>query len=118
MNMSKKRLTCLSITLMIILTVYLYQVLRPTIIIHSPVETGYLGKVSKIDGCIDKLYFKNHLVKYRLPHIWNWGEEDEIAIFTRNYYELLKKENIDFWKMDVFLNEDGYYVSHSLRGYF
>lgn len=113
-----KKMLFVSLGIFIIASVYLYQISRPIIIFHTYKESGYLGKVSTFDGCIDKLYIKNHIAQYRLPHIWNWNKEDEIAIFTRNHNDLLKKEDIDFWKLDVFLDENGYYVSHSKTGYF
>lgn len=107
-----------TVILIIVLLTLVYQETRPTIIIHTHTESGYLGKVSKIDGCIDKLYVKNHKVNYRLPHIWNWEEQDEIAVFTKNYRELFTKEGLDFGRLDIYLDENGYYESHSSTGYF
>ena len=87
----KRRAIVAFILLLVTLFVYIYQVSRPTIIFHTHTESGYFGKVSTLDGNINKLYSKNHKVTYKLPHIWNWKEEDEIAIFTRNYNDLFKK---------------------------
>jgi len=102
----------LSIVIFTMLVIYLYQELRPTIIFHTYSESGFLGKVSTIEGHIDKLFINNHRAKYKLPHIWNWNKEDEVAIFTKNYWDLFKKEDVNFWKLDIFLDEDGYYAKH------
>lgn len=69
-------------------------------------------------GVQDKLYIKDNVAKYRIPYTWNWKEDDEIAIFTRNYGDLLKKKDIDFWRLDVYLNEEGNYIRHTERKYF
>lgn len=53
----KKKLW-LSILTLVILSVYLYQESRPTVIFHTYKESGYLGKVSTFSGSIDKLYIK------------------------------------------------------------
>ena len=113
-----KKYKKISVVVFIALSVWVYQELRPTIIFHTPQESKYLGKVSTISGTIDKLHIKNHTVKYRLPYIWKWKEDDEIAIFTRNYGDLLKKEDIDFWRLDVYLDEEGNYIRHTERKYF
>ena len=97
---------------------YVYRELQPTVIFHTPQESKYLGKVSEINGCIEKLYIKNHVARYRLPHIWNWNEEDEVAIFTKNYNDLFQKQDIDFWKLHIYLNEDGRYRKHTITGHF
>jgi len=99
------------------LLIYLYQELRPTIIFHTYQESVYLGKISAHDGTLDKLFTHNHKVKYRLPYIWKWNDDDEVAIFTKNYDDLFKKEDINFWKLDVFLDENGGYASHSTTEY-
>jgi len=94
-----------------------YQELCPTIIYHTYQESVYLGKVSACDGGIDKVFARNHKAKYRLPHIWKWNEDDEVAIFIENCPDVIKKENIDFWKLDVFLDENGRYASHRKTEY-
>jgi hypothetical protein len=94
-----------------------YQELRPTIIFHTYQESVYLGKVSTITGDIDKLFTRNHKVKYRLPHIWKWSEDDEVGIFTKQYDDLFKKEDITFWKLDMFFDENGRYASHHITEY-
>ena len=91
-----KRYKKTSIVVFIALSVWLYQEFRPTIIFHTPQESKYLGKVSTFSGSIDKLYIKNHISQYRLPHIWNWDGKDEIAFFTKNHNILLMKEDICF----------------------
>lgn len=113
-----KRKVFWAITALIILFIYLYQESRPTLIFHTPVESGYLGKVSTFSGAIDKLYIEDHIAKYRLPHIWNWKDDDEIAIFMRNYGDVFKKKDMDFWRLDVYLDENGRYKSHAVRKYF
>ena len=113
----KKKLW-LSILTLVILSVYLYQESRPTVIFHTYKESGYLGKVSTFSGSIDKLYKKNHISQYRMPHIWNWDGKDEIAFFTKNHNILLMKEDMDFWKLDVYLDENGYYKKHTIKKYF
>lgn len=107
-----------SIVVFIALSVWLYHEFRPTIIFHTPQESKYLGKVSTFSGSIDKLYIKNHISQYRLPHIWNWDVKDEIAFFTKNHNILLMKEDIDFWRLDVYLDEEGNYIRHTERKYF
>ena len=113
-----KRYKKTSIVVFIALSVWLYQEFRPTIIFHTYKESGYLGKVSTFSGSIDKLYIKNHTAQYRFPHIWDWDDENEIAIFTKNYNELLTKKDIDFWRLDVYLDEEGNYIRHTERKYF
>lgn len=113
-----KRYKKTSIVVFIALSVWLYQEFRPTIIFHTYKESGYLGKVSTFCGSIDKLYIKNHTAQYRFPHIWDWDDENEIAIFTKNYNELLTKKDIDFWRLDVYLDEEGNYIRHTERKYF
>ena len=92
---------------------WLYRELHPTIIFHTPQETKYLGKVTEISGSIQKLYINNHIVKYRLPYIWEWQEDDEVAIFITNYGNVIHKEDLDFWKLDVYLDENNFYLNHT-----
>lgn len=113
-----KKTLWVSILVLLILSVYLYQEFRPTVIFHTYKESGYLGKVSTFSGSIDKLYIKNHAAQYRFPHTWDWDDEDEIAIFTKNYTELLTKKDIDFWRWDVYLDENGHYKKHTIKKYF
>lgn len=114
-----KRYKKTSIVVFIALSVWLYQEFRPTIIFHTPQESKYLGKVvCTYSGVQDKLYIKDNVAKYRIPYTWNWKEDDEIAIFTRNYGDLLKKKDIDFWRLDVYLDEEGNYIRHTERKYF
>lgn len=114
-----KRYKKTSIVVFIALSVWVYQEFRPTIIFHTPQESKYLGKVvCTYSGAQDKLYIKDNVAKYRIPYTWNWKEDDEIAIFTRNYGDLLKKKDIDFWRLDVYLDEEGNYIRHTERKYF
>lgn len=109
----------ISVVILVALSVWLYQELRPTIIFHTPQESKYLGKVvCTYSGVQDKLYIKDNVAKYRIPYTWNWKEDDEIAIFTRNYVDLLKKKDVDFWRLDVYLDEGGNYIRHTERKYF
>ncbi len=76
----------------------------------------YLGKVvCTYSGQQDKLYIKDFTAIYRMPYTFNWNESDEVAIFMKNYGNVLKKEDIDFWRLDIFLDEQGRYKSHSTR---
>lgn len=86
-----KKTLSTAIVMVIILSGWLYRELRPTVIFHTPQESKYLGKVSEIDGCTEKLYVENHVARYRLPHVWNWKE--------------------------VYLDEDGSYQSHTKTKY-
>lgn len=105
--------------MLLVLSVYLYQEFRPTVIFHSPNEYEYLGKVvCTYSGEQDKLYIKDYVAIYRIPYTYNWNEEDEIAIFMRNYGDVLKKEDINFWRLDVFLDENGHYKKHTIKKYF
>lgn len=112
-----KKLLSVALIMAVVLSGWLYRELRPTVIFHTPQESKYLGKVSEIDGCIEKLYVVHHVARYRLPHVWNWKEEDEVAIFTHNYGDLFQKADLDFWKLDVYLGEDGSYQSHTKTEY-
>ena len=114
----KKPLIIFGIIALIVLACYLYHVLRPTVIFHTAIESGYLGKVSTFSGSIDKLYTKNYKAKYRLPYKWKWNKDDEIAIFTYNYNDLLKKEDVGFYRLNIFLDENGFYSKHSEKQYF
>lgn len=61
----------------LVLSGWLYHELHPTIIFHTPQESKYLGKiVCTADGDLEKLYIENHTVRYRLPYLWSWKEED------------------------------------------
>lgn len=114
-----KKILWVSILMLLVLSVYLYQEFRPTIIFHSPNEYEYLGKVvCTYSGEQDKLYIKDYVAIYRIPYTYNWNEEDEIAIFMRNYGDILKKEDINFWRLDVFLDENGHYKKHTIKKYF
>ena len=97
----------------ILIVIYTYQVSRPTVIIHTEYKTGYLGKLSEIDGNIENLFIENYKVSYKLPHSWQWEENDEIAIFTPNFNDILRKNNIDFWHLDIYLDEVGKYKYHT-----
>lgn len=114
-----KKILWVSILMLLVLSVYLYQEFRPTIIFHSPNEYEYLGKVvCTYSGEQDKLYIEDYVAIYRIPYTYNWNEEDEIAIFMRNYGDILKKEDINFWRLDVFLDENGHYKKHTIKKYF
>lgn len=108
------KLLWLSILTIVILSVYLYQEARPTVIFHTYKDSGYLGKVvCTYNGKQDKLYIEEHIAIYRIPYTYNWNEDDEIAIFMRNYGDVLKKEDINFWRLDIFLDNQGRYKSHN-----
>ena len=57
----------------------------------------------------------NKIATYRIPYTWCWNEDDEIAIFMRNYDNLLQKRDIDFWRLDIYLDEKGYYIRHTKK---
>lgn len=101
-----KGMIIIAIIVVLVLFGWLYRELHPTIVFHSPQESKYLGKVSGTDGSIEKLYIKDHTVKYRLPYIWEWQEDDEVAIFINNYGDVIHKEDLCFWKLDVYLDEN------------
>ena len=96
-----------SIVLSIITLLYFYYILRSAIIFHSPNEYEYLGKVvCTYSGEQDKLYVKNYTAIYRIPYTYNWSENDG---------NVLKKEDVVFWRLDIFLDDQGQYKSHSIR---
>ena len=95
-----KGIIILAIIVVLVLFGWLYREFHPTIVFHSPQESKYLGKVSGTDGSIEKLYIKDHTVKYRLPYIWEWQEDDEVAIFINNYGDVIHKEDLCFWKLE------------------
>jgi len=105
------------IIIVLMLSGWLYRELHPTIIFHTPQESKYLGKVSEISGSITKLYIDNHIAKYRLPYKWEWQEDDEVAIFINNYGDVIHKEDLDFWKLNIYLDEDNRYLSHTKTEY-
>lgn len=51
---------------------------------------------------------KDKPVVYRIPYTYNWSKDDEVAIFMKNYGNVLKKDDIDFWRLDIYLDKDGY----------
>lgn len=112
-----KGLIKIVIIMVFILFGWLYRELHPTIIFHTPQENKYLGKVSEISGSIVKLYINNHIVKYRLPYIWEWQEDDEVAFFINNYGNVIHKEDLVFWKQEVYLDENNCYLSYSTTEY-
>jgi hypothetical protein len=114
----KTAVIILTVLALAITVIYLYQALRPTVVFHTHAKSGYLGKVSTFSGSVDYLQIKNHKAKYRLPHIWKWNDEVEIAIFTENFKDLFKKEDINFCRLHIFLDENGYFVNHFETKYF
>ena len=107
-----KGIIILAIIVVLVLFGWLYRELHPTIVFHSPQESKYLGKVSGTDGSIEKLYIEGHTVKYRLPYIWEWQEDDEVAVFINNYGDVIHKEDLDFWKLNIYLDENNFYLNH------
>ncbi|MFV0346585.1 MAG: hypothetical protein ACK5IQ_10125 [Bacteroidales bacterium] len=101
-----------SIILLIILSVCAYRISRPTIIFHTQNRSGYLGKVSRFNGEIDKLYVKDSIAKYQMPHIWNWSKDDEIAIFLKNENFLYTIKDISFWREHIYLDKYECYEKH------
>ena len=76
---------------------WLYRELHPTIIFHTPQKSKYLGKIAcTADGDLKKLYIENYTVRYRLPYLWSWTEEDEVAIFIDNYGDVIHKKDLNF----------------------
>ena len=113
-NFSRKFIY-LSVIVCGVVGIFGYQWSPPTITIHTELESGYLGKVSEIDGNIVRLIVDNNKVSYSLPHTWQWKDDDEIAIFTPNYSDIFRKDNIDFRRLDIYLDEQGKYKSHTKR---
>lgn len=113
-----KGLIKITIIMVIVLFGWLYQELRPTVIFHTPQESKYLGKVvCTVSEDLDKLYIENHVVRYKLPYIWNWKEDDEVAFFMPNYGSIIQKKDLDFWRKNVYLDEDGNYLKHTKTEY-
>ena len=80
----------------LVLSGWLYRELHPTIIFHTPQESKYLGKiVCTADGDLEKLYIE----------------------IIDNYGDVIRKEDLDFWKLDIYLDEDNCYQSHSKTEY-
>jgi len=97
---------------------WLYRELHPTIIFHTTQESKYLGKiVCTANGDLEKLYIENHTVRYRLPYLWSWTEEDEMAVFIDNYGDVIRKKDLDFWKLDIYLDENNCYLRHNKTAY-
>ncbi len=109
-----KGLTITAVIMVLVLSGWLYRELHPTIIFHTPQENKYLGKVSGINGNITKLYTDNHIVKYRLPYIWEWEEDDEVAVFINKYGDVIHKEDLNFWKLNIYLDENNFYLNPML----
>ena len=102
----------------LVLSGWLYREFHPTIIFHTPQESKYLGKiVCTSDGDLEKLYIENHTVRYRLPYLWSWNEDDEAAVFIDNYGDVIRKEDLDFWKLDIYLDENNCYLRHNKTEY-
>ena len=82
----------ITVIIALVLFGWLYREFHPTIIFHTPQESKYLGKiVCTANGDLEKLYIKNHTVRYRLPYFWSWNEEDEMAVFIDNYGDVIRK---------------------------
>lgn len=112
----KKKIGVGIILFLSIVISFAYQYSRPRIIIHAYAETGYLGKVSDFERETDKLILKNYTATYYLPHLIFWHKDSEIAIFTPKYNDLFRKEDIDFLRLEIFLNKDGTYRSSKKIG--
>ena len=46
-----------------------------------------------------------------------FGVGKEVAVFIDNYGDVIRKEDLDFWKLDIYLDEDNCYQSHSKTEY-
>jgi hypothetical protein len=82
-----------------------------------PTRKQILGKVPGINSNIANLYINNHIIKYRLPYIWKWQKDDEVAVFINNYGAVIHKESLDFWKLDIYLDENNFYLNHKKTEY-
>ena len=116
------------------LFVYLYdELLRPALIFHTDATSDgkqsiVLRKEYLINGEHDSPFFDRKLaanvngdrIKYRLPYQWDWWDDErEIVIYIgRRYNGVFKKEDVNFWRMDIFIDGKGYYVNHSTTEYF
>lgn len=60
---------------------------------------------------------KRHKRLIKAVIIWEWQEDDEVAIFINNYWDVIHKEGLDFWKLDVYLDENNCLLSHSTTKY-
>lgn len=85
------KLTLLLVIGCVIIGIVVYHMSRPKITIHTEFESDYLGKVSEFDGNIVRLIVENNKVLYRLPHTYQWKEDDEIAIFTLRYNDIFHR---------------------------
>ena len=101
----------------LVLSGWLYRELHPIIIFYISQENKYQGKVSGINSNIANLYINSHIIKYRLPYIWKWQKDDEVAVFINNYGAVIYKESLDFWKLDIYLDENNFYLNHKKTEY-
>lgn len=66
-------------------------------------------KVSEIDWNIKRLYSSNGVVKYKFPIYWFSGN---VAFFYKGNSELFNKEDIDFCKIILFIDNKGNIISY------
>lgn len=90
---------------------------QPMIIFHTSFESGYLGKVSTNCGETHLLMVDGYTAKHRLPHSFFWTDDTEIVLLTRNYNDLLTKKEMDFWRLEIYLNPDGSYKTSIKKTY-
>lgn len=95
-----------------------WYVSLPMIVFHTKFESGYLGKISTNCGESHLLMVDGYTAKYRLLHKCFWKDDEEIVLLTKSYNDLLTKEDIDFWRLEIYLNPDGSYENSIKRTYF
>lgn len=116
MSLKRKTMVKWCVAIGLILMLFGYYALQPAIVFHSPNEDEYLGKaVCTYSGEQVRLYIKDKPVVYRIPYTYNWRGDDEVSIFMKNYGSVLKKGDIDFWRLDIYLDKDGYCTKSEKR---
>ena len=86
--------------------------------IPYPTREQVFGKDSLYGrwGFGETVYRKSHR-PIQVAYLWSWTEDDEVAVFIDNYGDVIRKKDLDFWKLDVYLDEDNCYQSHNKTEY-
>ena len=64
------------------------------------------------------LYHELHpTIIFHTPQESKYLGKIEVAVFIDNYGDVIRKEDLDFWKLDIYLDEDNCYQSHSKTEY-
>ncbi|MDG6896181.1 hypothetical protein [Volucribacter amazonae] len=93
----------------ILVALVIFNNIRSEIIFKSIDGSDFIIKVSELDWNIKHLYSSNGMVKYKFPIYWYSGN---VAFFYKGNSELFNKEDINFCKIVLFIDNKGNVIFH------